>query len=1181
MWIELSIASISYTNTETVKNSVYAELILRKPFAIFEKVSTGNYRNENQYCPNKLIKFSSQILRYWMNCPILILKFDKKSEIYASFKKQLNNSYINANLKLSVLARYQKRGNKTKLSLSLKKMKLIKDHAEYFEKYQARIMNYINCFPLQLTYHFFVLLSSSILTYPIDIPLDLLQFFTDELEDPNKEHRLISAIESLIYREQSKIKNAKLTSQLKCIYFSQDLEQFIAKQNQKSPNKFLISKLELTPSLIKYKMRKLEQSNRIFRYLEKDLCFMINIQLRDDLGDPTFFTSPTRKRIFNEHFKNVLEDGFQLGAYHFSFLGYSNSQLKSHSFWFAYEKHIDFGIVYSYFGEFDQEKNVSKNASRRGLIFSSSTYFKEIKHIETISDVNIILNDEFDFCKSALPGKLCDFKINFTDGIGCISLDLAYEIAKQFNCSYLSAFQIRLGGIKGVLSVNPLISDQTIMVRDSMKKFESTLTDLYIIRSAKNSKGFLNRQIIVLLEHLGIESSIFLKKLETNLNYIKKLLSADMNHKEINSYKCSRFTKDILILAANSKKFKSFGVMNYLSDPFISGMTEHIFNNSLSLLKNKAQIYISKSARLIGVIDELDILKENEIFVQLVDSQNKAFYDPLNLRKIGEVVTGSTFVTKNPCLYYGDIQVCKAVDEPKLYHHVNVVVFSRKATRPVQQLISDGDLDGDVYFVCWDQDLIPKDLFWGKHPSIDYQQRQFSNNQGEVQTIASVDKKNIIEFICTYLTNDILGMLCNRHLALGDLYGLNNPLLMTLSCYQSSAVNFGKYEQSISYEQIIKKYPVKSYPDFFEKIGKKSYKSQKALGKIYRRVKEEFKLNNYIKIVNNQEMKVFYPNCITEGMGRLGLIVYKDLYIYYKNSMKSKLQQFKLYSEFEYVGGLLNLHNSRNYLESKQEIEEDFEDLKEKNKLYVDIVVVAVVEYIESLISFYSKKWNFQLNMNQTITEIEGSLFLFSNKTFEFNLIKLNDYFNKYISNYNDELLDEFRRLLTSMRKNYPKLIDHIYNCIYGCAFICGYYDHLNLEILREFVQNDTDFCEFLGTLELEQSEVLSDNSIDDESDKIDYHFEGENRSRLVYQKNVSEGEFDGIPFMIDLNSGAFDYDSENESVYPNSNSLKSNAEEQNLRENLDYEYFKYYCFKSFPWVISHEYMLGLFKQNN
>ena len=63
-------------------------------------------------------------------------------------------------------------------------------------------------------------------------------------------------------------------------------------------------------------------------------------------------------------------------------------------------------------------------------------------------------------------------------------------------------------------------------------------------------------------------------------------------------------------------------------------------------------------------------------------------------------------VTRNPCLNPGDVRLLQGVDRPELRHLYNVVVFSSKGERPTCKKMSGGDLDGDVYFVSWDEELI-------------------------------------------------------------------------------------------------------------------------------------------------------------------------------------------------------------------------------------------------------------------------------------------------------------------------------------------------------------------------------------------------------------------------------------------------------------------------------------------
>lgn len=67
-------------------------------------------------------------------------------------------------------------------------------------------------------------------------------------------------------------------------------------------------------------------------------------------------------------------------------------------------------------------------------------------------------------------------------------------------------------------------------------------------------------------------------------------------------------------------------------------------------------------------------------------------------------------VTRCPCLHPGDIRILKGVDKPELSHLLNVVVFSSKGERPSCNMMAGGDLDGDVYFVGWDKELVDTHL---------------------------------------------------------------------------------------------------------------------------------------------------------------------------------------------------------------------------------------------------------------------------------------------------------------------------------------------------------------------------------------------------------------------------------------------------------------------------------------
>ena len=70
-------------------------------------------------------------------------------------------------------------------------------------------------------------------------------------------------------------------------------------------------------------------------------------------------------------------------------------------------------------------------------------------------------------------------------------------------------------------------------------------------------------------------------------------------------------------------------------------------------------------------------------------------------------IVGTVVIAKNPCLHPGDVRILEAVDVPELHHLVDCLVFPRKGDRPHANEASGSDLDGDVFFVTWDERLVP------------------------------------------------------------------------------------------------------------------------------------------------------------------------------------------------------------------------------------------------------------------------------------------------------------------------------------------------------------------------------------------------------------------------------------------------------------------------------------------
>ena len=83
----------------------------------------------------------------------------------------------------------------------------------------------------------------------------------------------------------------------------------------------------------------------------------------------------------------------------------------------------------------------------------------------------------------------------------------------------------------------------------------------------------------------------------------------------------------------------------------------------------------------------------------------------INPEECIKLITGEVLITKNPCGHKGDIRRARAIGKHhpaynKLKHLVNVIVFPTKGSRPLQNMMSGGDLDGDVYMIIWDNNIV-------------------------------------------------------------------------------------------------------------------------------------------------------------------------------------------------------------------------------------------------------------------------------------------------------------------------------------------------------------------------------------------------------------------------------------------------------------------------------------------
>jgi len=177
------------------------------------------------------------------------------------------------------------------------------------------------------------------------------------------------------------------------------------------------------------------------------------------------------------------------------------------------------------------------------------------------------------------------------------------------------------------------------------------------------------------------------------------------------------------------------------------------------------------------------------------------------------VIEGTCTIYRNPCLHPGDVRLAKAVDRPKLRHLKNVVVFSTRGLRPLPNMLGGGDLDGDFYTVIWDKRLlIDKDFL---HTPMDY--TPILPHKVSPPVTIEQTKEHFLNFII----NDVLGRVCNTHMAYADHpdYGPRSGECLRLAALASQAVDFPKSGVPVPQSKIPS---VTQYPDFMGKVREQS-----------------------------------------------------------------------------------------------------------------------------------------------------------------------------------------------------------------------------------------------------------------------------------------------------------------------------------------------------------------------
>jgi len=627
-----------------------------------------------------------------------------------------------------------------------------------------------------------------------------------------------------------------------------------SKNNETLNENFMhIKRIVATPCIILFQFTSLSESCRFFRKIADPSFALIAAFRNYDLREIGY--SPE----FVGHIKCLLTHGLKIGNRNFIFLGYSQSQIREHACWLIWDK-VDVCESLSEIGSFDLSQHPAKIAARIGHAFTSTYPILTLEAEDIKKYPDITYNDYI-----------------FTDGCGLIAKDLCQKSQKYEEAI---AFQVRIGGYKGVLKLDPLLPDGCIVVRPSMEKFKSKDATLEVIRSATYMNGYLNRELILLLETLGVKAETFIKIHDA---YVGEILKSALENEPLQYLKQLNYPEYLQPLI----KYASEVTPN---SRFVKDMIAVQIAKEMKDIRKKTRIYIEKSCRLIGICDEQGILQPNEVFVQFIKHKHDT---PI-------ILTSKVFVTRNPCLHPGDIRILKAVNKKELGHLYNVIVFSSKGTRPTQNMMNNGDLDGDIYFICWDERIFP---IREVPPAISI--KQVIENNTEYNNMRTIRDK-IIDFFGKYFRENCLGIISILYQVHADLSldGALSDKCLTLARFHSTAVDFPKHGKNIE-RNLLQGFREKRYPDFVARKDQEKYESNKALGEMFRSAKilYDTAMNNYNSINLKHEPDLFMDeDLLIEGREKY-IELAEEQYKEYRSIIRSLLKVHGVKTEAELISG--------------------------------------------------------------------------------------------------------------------------------------------------------------------------------------------------------------------------------------------------------------------------------------
>ncbi|EJD52224.1 RdRP-domain-containing protein [Auricularia subglabra TFB-10046 SS5] len=613
-----------------------------------------------------------------------------------------------------------------------------------------------------------------------------------------------------------------------------------------SPSVLFSHHLVVTPSGLHLEGPDPNKSNRVLRHYDQYTQFFLRVRFANE--DRLQFRWPRDvdgESFVYERVGGILKNGIEVAGRKFQFLGYSLSSLHQYSAWFVTDFYAEVEPGSGHRVRVTPQYIRDHLGNFAKVIDCPSLYGARMAQAFSATDPTITLADgEIEY---NVPDIRTETGELMSDGCGTISPELSLEMNEQRIHGrtraewekVVNAYQIRVGGAKGVVGVDPRLEGRKLRLRVSMIKFDALhSTDVEVANIARPARMYLNRPLIMTLETLGVRRHVF-ETLQANVvrtaheagDSIRRFIP---NVGKLGDRFQLRFVLEQLVdigCGFRDDCSETDGVV--LDDSFVRQLVKSVLWETLRDVKYSARIQVPESWTLLGKVDEHDILtNEKEVMVYVMDS------DYPN----GKWLEGPALICRSPVMHPGDVQMVTCISppqgsDPSRCPLINCIIFSAKGTRSLASCLAGGDYDGDEFHISqYEQLFIKKSAHPAPAPEV-VERLYVPERQGTIEDVA--------DFFVDYINRDSVGLLARQHLIIADQNdrGVKAPKCLTLAEMYSRAVDFPKTGIPVPPRDM----PALEFdakPDWItnevaaEEAAGAVYRSTKALGHLYRAVEE-------------------------------------------------------------------------------------------------------------------------------------------------------------------------------------------------------------------------------------------------------------------------------------------------------------------------------------------------------